>query len=147
MLQAGYKVNVIPGEAVGHVDGRVLPGYEAEFEAAMDELTGPDVGWEYTHREVPLEAPLDAPLMAAMTSALLAEDPQSRIVPYCMAGGADAKRFSRLGIAGYGFTRSRCRRVRLPRDVPRRGRAHPGDRAALRRAGDGPTTDDGELIR
>jgi acetylornithine deacetylase/succinyl-diaminopimelate desuccinylase-like protein len=104
MLQAGYKVNVIPGEAVGHVDGRVLPGYEAEFEAAMDELTGPDVGWEYTHREVPLEAPLDAPLMAAMTSALLAEDPQSRIVPYCMAGGADAKRFSRLGIAGYGFT-------------------------------------------
>jgi acetylornithine deacetylase/succinyl-diaminopimelate desuccinylase-like protein len=104
MLQAGYKVNVIPGEAVGYVDGRMLPGYEAEFEAAMDELTGPDVGWEYTHREVPLEAPLDAPLMAAMTSALLAEDPQSRIVPYCMAGGTDAKHFSRLGIAGYGFT-------------------------------------------
>ena len=104
MLQAGYKVNVIPGEAVGYVDGRMLPGYEAEFEAAMDELTGPDVGWEYTHREVPLEAPLDAPLMAAMTSALLAEDPQSRIVPYCMPGGTDAKHFSRLGIAGYGFT-------------------------------------------
>jgi acetylornithine deacetylase/succinyl-diaminopimelate desuccinylase-like protein len=104
MLQAGYKVNVIPGEAVGYVDGRMLPGYEAEFEAAMDELTGPDVSWEYTHREVPLEAPLDAPLMAAMTSALLAEDPQSRIVPYCMAGGTDAKHFSRLGIAGYGFT-------------------------------------------
>jgi len=104
MLQAGYKVNVIPGEAVGYVDGRMLPGYEAEFEAAMDELTGPDVGWEYAHREVPLEAPLDAPLMAAMTSALLAEDPQSRIVPYCMAGGTDAKHFSRLGIAGYGFT-------------------------------------------
>ena len=100
MLQAGYKVNVIPGEAVGYVDGRMLPGYEAEFEAAMDELTGPDVGWEYTHREVPL----DVPLMAAMTSALLAEDPQSRIVPYCMPGGTDAKHFSRLGIAGYGFT-------------------------------------------
>src|SRR5438067_2515857 len=26
MLRAGYKVNVIPGEAVGYVDGRVLPG-------------------------------------------------------------------------------------------------------------------------
>ena len=104
MLQAGYKVNVIPGEAVGFVDGRVLPGHEAEFEAAMDELTGADVGWEYTHREVPLEAPLDVPLMAAMTSALLAEDPQADIVPYCMAGGTDAKHFSRLGIAGYGFT-------------------------------------------
>jgi len=104
MLQAGYKVNVIPGEAVGYVDGRVLPGHAAEFAAAMDELTGPDVTWEYAHREAPLEAPLGAPLMAAMTNALLAEDPQARIVPYCMAGGTDAKHFSRLGIAGYGFT-------------------------------------------
>jgi acetylornithine deacetylase/succinyl-diaminopimelate desuccinylase-like protein len=104
MLQAGYKVNVIPGEAVGYVDGRVLPGHEDEFAATMDELTGPDVTWEYTHHEVPLEAPLGAPLMAAMTDALLAEDPQARIVPYCMAGGTDAKHFSRLGIVGYGFT-------------------------------------------
>jgi acetylornithine deacetylase/succinyl-diaminopimelate desuccinylase-like protein len=104
MLQAGYKVNVIPGEAVGYVDGRVLPGCEDEFAAVMDELAGPDVAWEYAHREVPLEAPLGAPLMAAMTDALLAEDPQARIVPYCMAGGTDAKHFSRLGIAGYGFT-------------------------------------------
>jgi acetylornithine deacetylase/succinyl-diaminopimelate desuccinylase-like protein len=104
MLQAGYKVNVIPGEAVGYVDGRVLPGCEDEFAAVMDELTGPDVAWEYAHREVALEAPLGAPLMVAMTDALLAEDPQARIVPYCMAGGTDAKHFSRLGIAGYGFT-------------------------------------------
>jgi acetylornithine deacetylase/succinyl-diaminopimelate desuccinylase-like protein len=104
MLQAGYRVNVIPGEAVGYVDGRVLPGCEDEFAAVMDELTGPDVAWEYAHREVALEAPLGAPLMGAMTDALLAEDPQARIVPYCMAGGTDAKHFSRLGIAGYGFT-------------------------------------------
>jgi acetylornithine deacetylase/succinyl-diaminopimelate desuccinylase-like protein len=104
MLQAGYKVNVIPGEAVGYIDGRMLPGCEDEFAAAMDELTGPDVAWEYAHREVPLQAPLGGPLMAAMTEALLAEDGQARIVPYCMAGGTDAKHFSRLGIAGYGFT-------------------------------------------
>jgi acetylornithine deacetylase/succinyl-diaminopimelate desuccinylase-like protein len=104
MLRAGYKVNVIPGEAVAYIDGRVLPGGEAEFVATMNELTGPDVEWEYAHAEVPLEAPLDVPLMAAMTDALLAEDPQAHVVPYCMAGGTDAKHFSRLGIAGYGFT-------------------------------------------
>jgi acetylornithine deacetylase/succinyl-diaminopimelate desuccinylase-like protein len=104
MLRAGYKVNVIPGEAVAHVDGRVLPGAEDEFAATMNELTGPDVTWEYTHQEIPLEAPLDVPLMTAMTDALLAEDPQARVVPYCMAGGTDAKHFRRLGIAGYGFT-------------------------------------------
>jgi acetylornithine deacetylase/succinyl-diaminopimelate desuccinylase-like protein len=104
MLQAGYKVNVIPDEAVGYVDGRVLPGYEEEFRAALDELTGPDVNWEYAHQEIPLEAPLGTPVMASMTQALLAEDPGSTIVPYCMSGGTDAKHFARLGMTCYGFT-------------------------------------------
>jgi acetylornithine deacetylase/succinyl-diaminopimelate desuccinylase-like protein len=104
MLQAGYKLNVIPGEAVGYVDGRVLPGLDEEFAATLDELTGPDVSWEYAHQEVPLEASLDAPLMASMTRALLAEDPGSTVVPYCMSGGTDAKQFARLGLACYGFT-------------------------------------------
>jgi acetylornithine deacetylase/succinyl-diaminopimelate desuccinylase-like protein len=104
MLQAGYKLNVIPGEAVGYVDGRVLPGFSDEFRATLDELTGPDVSWEYAHQEIPLEAPLDVPLMASMTRALLAEDPGSTVVPYCMSGGTDAKQFARLGMACYGFT-------------------------------------------
>ena len=104
MLAAGYKVNVIPAEASACVDGRVLPGRDAEFAAVLDELTGPHVTWEYLHREIALEAPPDAPLVAAMTAALLAEDPGGTVVPYCMGGGTDAKQFSRLGIAGYGFT-------------------------------------------
>jgi len=104
MLRAGYKLNVIPGEAVGYVDGRVLPGFEAEFRARMDQLTGPDVRWEYAHQEVALEAPLDAGIMASMARALLAEDPGSTVVPYCMSGGTDAKQFARLGMACYGFT-------------------------------------------
>ncbi len=104
MLSAGYKVNVIPGEAVAYVDGRVLPGYADEFEATMDELTGPDVSWEYAHREIPLEAPLDAPIVGAMKRALLAEDPDAHVVPYCMTGGTDGKQFARLGMACYGFT-------------------------------------------
>ena len=36
MLDAGYKVNVIPGQATAHVDGRFLPGYEEEFLADVD---------------------------------------------------------------------------------------------------------------
>jgi acetylornithine deacetylase/succinyl-diaminopimelate desuccinylase-like protein len=104
MLRAGYKVNVIPDEAVGYVDGRVLPGYEEEFRAALDELTGPEVRWEYAHTELPLEAPLGTPVLASMTQALLAADPGSTIVPYCMSGGTDAKQFARLGMSCYGFT-------------------------------------------
>ena len=104
MLSAGYKVNVIPGEAVAYVDGRILPGYDDEFEKTLNELTGPDVSWEYAHKEIPLEAPLDAPIMDAMKRALLAEDPGAHVVPYCMTGGTDGKQFARLGMACYGFT-------------------------------------------
>ncbi|MFJ4622096.1 M20/M25/M40 family metallo-hydrolase [Streptomyces sp. NPDC088812] len=103
MLDAGYKVNVIPGEAVAHVDGRFLPGGEDEFRATLDDLTGPDVDWEYVHREVALQAPLDSPTFAGMRAAVQEFAPEGHVVPYCMSGGTDAKQFSRLGITGYGF--------------------------------------------
>jgi acetylornithine deacetylase/succinyl-diaminopimelate desuccinylase-like protein len=104
MLQAGEKVNVIPAEAVGYVDGRTLHGHEAEFSATMDELTGPGVTWEYLHSSPALEAPIGTPLVNAMAAALVAEDPGGIPVPYCMSGGTDAKEFSRLGMSCYGFT-------------------------------------------
>jgi acetylornithine deacetylase/succinyl-diaminopimelate desuccinylase-like protein len=104
VLQAGYKVNVIPATATAQVDGRVVPGGEAEFEATLDELTGPSVEWDYLHREVPLQAPVESPTFAAMRAAVLAEDPGGHVVPFCMSGGTDAKQFSRLGITGYGFS-------------------------------------------
>ncbi|MEU3524681.1 M20/M25/M40 family metallo-hydrolase [Streptomyces sp. NPDC038707] len=103
MLDAGYKLNVIPGEAVAHVDGRYLPGTEEEFAATLDRLTGPDVHWEFAHHEVALQAPVDTPLFAGMRAAVEEFAPGGHVVPYCMAGGTDAKQFSRLGITGYGF--------------------------------------------
>jgi len=104
MVQAGYKINVIPDQAIGYVDGRVLPGAGDEFVATMNELIGADVAWEYVYEGVSLEAPLDAPVVALMARALLAEDPGSVVVPYCMSGATDAKAFARLGMACYGFT-------------------------------------------
>ncbi|QKW60048.1 M20/M25/M40 family metallo-hydrolase [Streptomyces sp. NA03103] len=103
MLDAGYKVNVIPGEAVAHVDGRFLYGGEAEFRGTLDRLTGPDVDWEFAHREVALQAPVDSPTYARMRAAVQEFAPEGHVVPYCMSGGTDAKQFSRLGIIGYGF--------------------------------------------
>ncbi|MEV6739579.1 M20/M25/M40 family metallo-hydrolase [Streptomyces sp. NPDC051104] len=104
MLSAGYKINVIPGEAVAYVDGRYLPGTEDEFRTTLDELTGPDVEWEFHHREVALQAPVDSPTFARMRAAVEEFAPEGHVVPYCMSGGTDAKQFSRLGITGYGFT-------------------------------------------
>ncbi|ALV53074.1 M20/M25/M40 family metallo-hydrolase [Streptomyces althioticus] len=103
MLDAGYKVNVIPGEAVAHVDGRFLPDTEEEFRATMDRLTGPDVDWTFSHHEIALQAPVDSPTFARMREAVQAFAPEAHTVPYCMSGGTDAKQFARLGITGYGF--------------------------------------------
>ncbi|MEU8749008.1 M20/M25/M40 family metallo-hydrolase [Streptomyces chartreusis] len=104
MLEAGYKVNVIPGEAVAYVDGRYLPGHEDEFRATLDQLTGPDVNWEFHHHEVALQSPVDSPTYARMRAAVEEFAPEGHVVPYCMPGGTDAKQFSRLGITGYGFS-------------------------------------------
>lgn len=104
MLDAGYKINVIPGHATAYIDGRMLPGAEDEFARTMDRLTGPDVEWEFHHREVALQAPVDSPTFAKLREAVERFDPEGHVVPYCMAGGTDAKQFSRLGITGYGFS-------------------------------------------
>jgi acetylornithine deacetylase/succinyl-diaminopimelate desuccinylase-like protein len=119
VLEAGYKVNVIPGNAIGYVDGRMLPGAEEEFRTTIDQLTGPDVDWEFHHREVPLQAPVDSPTYAAMRAAVERFDPGAHAVPYCMSGGTDAKQFSRLGIVGYGFAP-----LRLPEGFDYQGLYH-----------------------
>ncbi len=102
-LGAGYKINVIPGEATAHVDGRFLPGYEEEFLADLDRILGPRVKREDIHADKALETTFDGALVDAMQSALQAEDPIARAVPYMLSAGTDAKSFDDLGIRGFGF--------------------------------------------
>ncbi|QCX27532.1 M20/M25/M40 family metallo-hydrolase [Nocardioides jishulii] len=112
MLDAGYKVNVIPSEATAHLDGRFLPGYEDEFFATLDDLLGPDVQREFVSHQKPWESPVDGDLMRAMTRSILAEDPDGIVAPYLMSAGTDAKHFTKLGMTTYGFAP-----LRLPADL------------------------------
>ncbi|MEU7426807.1 M20/M25/M40 family metallo-hydrolase [Streptomyces sp. NPDC040750] len=102
-LNAGYKVNVIPGEATAHIDGRFLPGHEEEFLGDLDRLLGPHVRREDVHTDKALETTFDGALVEAMQSSLLAEDPTAKAIPYMLSGGTDAKSFDDLGIRGFGF--------------------------------------------
>jgi acetylornithine deacetylase/succinyl-diaminopimelate desuccinylase-like protein len=102
-LDAGYKVNVIPGFASALIDCRFLPGREQELMSKIAELAGEHVTIEVLHKDVALEVPFEGSLVSAMKTALLAEDPSAAVLPYCLSGGTDNKAFSRLGIAGYGF--------------------------------------------
>ena len=49
MLDAGYKVNVVPGTAEAHVDGRFLPGLPEEFLETIDRLLGPKITREFVN--------------------------------------------------------------------------------------------------
>jgi acetylornithine deacetylase/succinyl-diaminopimelate desuccinylase-like protein len=112
MLQAGYKVNVVPGGAVGHVDGRFLPGYEDEFFATLAELLGENISVDYVSRQNALETTFDGDLVDAITSSILDEDPDATVAPYLMSGGTDAKHWAKLGIRSFGFAP-----LRLPADL------------------------------
>jgi acetylornithine deacetylase/succinyl-diaminopimelate desuccinylase-like protein len=104
MLAAGYKLNVIPGEAVAEVDTRVVPGGEADFRREVERIVGDDVSVEWVQVNAPVVAPADGPLVQTVREAVAHDDPAGVVVPYLLPASTDNKSFSRLGIAGYGFT-------------------------------------------
>jgi acetylornithine deacetylase/succinyl-diaminopimelate desuccinylase-like protein len=112
MLEAGYKLNVIPGDAIAHVDGRYLPGFEEEFYSTIDEILGDRVTREAVHSDIAFETSFDGALVDAMRESVLAEDPGARVAPFLMSGGTDGKYWHKMGIRCFGFTP-----LRLPADL------------------------------
>ncbi len=112
MLEAGYKMNVIPETADASVDGRVLPGFEDEFDRTMEELLGGQAEIVEMFQDIALETTFDGPTVEAMAAAIRAEDPEGIAVPYLMSGGTDAKAFRQLGMRPFGFIP-----LRLPPDL------------------------------
>ena len=112
MLEAGYKVNVIPQSASATVDGRFLPGYEEELHQTIKKLAGDDIEVEILTRDIALEVEFTGPLVKAMCDAINGEDAAGIPVPYLMSGGTDNKALHDLGIVGYGFSP-----LKLPKDL------------------------------
>lgn len=112
MLSAGYKVNVVPGEATAHVDGRFLPGYEDEFFGTLAELVGNRISLDWVSKQEALQTTFDGELVDAITASILDEDPGAKVAPYLMSGGTDAKHWRKLDIRSFGFAP-----LRLPADL------------------------------
>ena len=111
-LSAGYKANVIPGQASAVIDGRFLPGYEDELNETIAKIVGPDIVIETITRDIALEVDFSGDLVDAMCLAIKSHDPDGIPVPYTMSGGTDNKALSELGIKGFGFSP-----LRLPADL------------------------------
>lgn len=112
MMDAGYKVNVVPDTAAAFVDTRYLPGQQESVLRTVEELAGTHVKVEQYIEERALDLPFDTPLVSKMIAALHTVDPEAAVLPYLMMGGTDNKHLADLGIAGYGFAP-----LKLPADL------------------------------
>lgn len=105
-LKAGYKENVIPGEATVGIDGRVLPEHTvAGFLAEVQELIGPGFRIDVRHAEEPcaIEDYGTDPFFETLKSSLAKYDPGCVPVPFLIPGYTDAKHYRELGTKCYGF--------------------------------------------
>jgi acetylornithine deacetylase/succinyl-diaminopimelate desuccinylase-like protein len=112
MLDAGYKHNVVPGEATASVDGRFLPGYEDEFFETLRGLLPDSVSYDVLVHDRAVETSWDGPITEAIVASVRDEDPEAVVLPSMFSGGTDAKAWSELGIRCFGFTP-----LRLPPDL------------------------------
>jgi acetylornithine deacetylase/succinyl-diaminopimelate desuccinylase-like protein len=118
-LDAGYKVNVVPGTAQAQIDGRFLPGYEDEFFTTMAALLGEGIEVDYLSNQHAVASPYEGDIARAISTSLLAEDPDALVAPYLMSGGTDGKHWAKLGMECYGFAP-----LRLPADLDFTGLFH-----------------------
>ncbi len=109
MLQAGQKVNVIPGEASAIVDGRIVPGQTHDsFLQELRPYIGANVEVEFIQRSLPYESEPASPLFDLMGQVLQEYDPGCILAPYIVAGSTDGRMLAQRGVKVYGFAPTRA---------------------------------------
>jgi acetylornithine deacetylase/succinyl-diaminopimelate desuccinylase-like protein len=104
MVAGGVSRNVIPGEIVVDLDGRVLPGQTPEdLLRELRAIGGTDAELEVTRTEPGPPEP-DYGLFDLLSGILGDADPTGTAIPMLLPAITDARHFGRLGIQGYGFT-------------------------------------------
>jgi acetylornithine deacetylase/succinyl-diaminopimelate desuccinylase-like protein len=105
VVHAGSKVNVIPGRAEAELDGRIAVGStEAELLAELRSLAGPDIELELLAPSRPPTVTPPGDLLYDLMAGVVADHhPGAVAVPTVTPGFTDAKFWSELGTACYGF--------------------------------------------
>jgi acetylornithine deacetylase/succinyl-diaminopimelate desuccinylase-like protein len=104
IVRAGYKDNVIPGEASVVLDGRTLPGETPQsFLRELREIVGPEPAFEVIKSAPPAESETDTPLFDLIARHIEAADPGARTIAWMLPGATDSKFYTQLGATCYGF--------------------------------------------
>lgn len=104
MLQAGYKVNVIPDEATATIDARLLPGQSREaFLKRLRKLAGPHVTIEVLSASEPTATDRNDPFYTMIEQVLRDANHEAVIAPYLSPGATDSRFFREKGVPCFGL--------------------------------------------
>ena len=106
MLQAGYKINVIPEQAQAGIDCRLLPDTDAaEFRRWLERTIGDErIKVEAVETSLPtVISPIASPFFDAIRQAIARHVPDALTFPLQVPGGTDSRFFRARNIPAYGF--------------------------------------------
>ena len=105
VLQGSNKTNVIPAEATGVIDIRLLPDADARALLATLKRVVNDTAVHWTtllEPKTPLENPIDTDLFRAIERAARERHPNAFVTTPMLTGATDRPTYRRLGIVTYG---------------------------------------------
>jgi acetylornithine deacetylase/succinyl-diaminopimelate desuccinylase-like protein len=105
VLEGSSSTNVIPAEAVAHLDGRLLPGETCEvlMHQIREAIDDPEIHLEPLLAFRSVGSRVDTDLFRAIEQVAGEIDAGAPVVPRVIAGFTDAHYFRELGIVSYGF--------------------------------------------
>lgn len=105
VLEGSSRTNVIPAEAVAHLDGRLLPGGSCEglMNRVRRVIDDPEIQLETLLAFRSTGSRVETELFRAIERVAGEIDPGAPVVPRVIAGFTDAHYFRELGITAYGF--------------------------------------------
>ena len=112
VLEGSSRTNVLPAEAVAHIDARLLPGESCERLTRLIRkvIADPGISTEVLLSFESRSSSADTPLYAAIEAIAAKSDPPAHTVPSVSIGFTDAHYFRDVGVTSYGFTPRAMRR-------------------------------------
>lgn len=105
VMKAGYKTNVIPGEASAQLDCRILPGFTKDeiIDWVKKTIEEPNIDINVLEWEQAQPSKIDTELYQAIKDVAAEEAPGVPVVPVLVPWFTDSHWFRELGITAYGF--------------------------------------------